>query len=103
MTKTSKNITMRRVRTIQTVGVEEARELMKKSGAVIIDVRETDEWRQGHIPKAIAHPARLFGTAHRGQGSRSQDPGDPAMRVGHALVAGGARAARDGLRPTSIT
>ena len=29
---------------------------MDKPGTVIVDVRESDEWRQGHIPKAVAIP-----------------------------------------------
>jgi molybdopterin/thiamine biosynthesis adenylyltransferase/rhodanese-related sulfurtransferase len=29
---------------------------MLQQGAVIVDVRESDEWRQGHIPQAIAIP-----------------------------------------------
>jgi rhodanese-related sulfurtransferase len=41
---------------IKQVGAEEARDLMKNSGAVVVDVRESDEWRQGHIPEAIFIP-----------------------------------------------
>jgi len=29
---------------------------MDQPGAVVIDVRESDEWRQGHLPNAIAIP-----------------------------------------------
>lgn len=47
---------MRRVRSeIREVSVEEARELMSH-GAVVVDVREADEWAQGHIPGALFIP-----------------------------------------------
>src|SRR5712692_7298080 len=44
MAKTSKNI------------LDEARAMIEKPGTVLIDVRESDEWRQGHIPQAVAIP-----------------------------------------------
>ena len=56
MTKTSKSLQDEARAATKQIGVEEARDLMKKSGAVIVDVRETDEWRQGHIPEAIGIP-----------------------------------------------
>ncbi|MGO9057838.1 MAG: molybdopterin-synthase adenylyltransferase MoeB [Candidatus Binataceae bacterium] len=56
MAKTSKSLQDEARAVTKQVGVEEARDLMKKSGAVIVDVRETDEWRQGHIPEAIGIP-----------------------------------------------
>ena len=56
MAKTSKSLLDEARASIKQVGVEEARDLMKKSGAVVVDVRESDEWRQGHIPEAIFIP-----------------------------------------------
>ncbi len=56
MAKTSKSLLDEARAAIKQVGVEEARDLMKNSGAVIVDVRESDEWRQGHIPEAIGIP-----------------------------------------------
>ena len=56
MAKTSKSLLDEARASIKQVGVEEARDLMKNSGAVVVDVRESDEWRQGHIPEAIFIP-----------------------------------------------
>ncbi len=56
MAKTSKSLLDEARASIKQVGVEEARELMNNSGAVVVDVRESDEWRQGHIPEAIGIP-----------------------------------------------
>src|SRR6202008_2107760 len=56
MAKTSKSILDEACASIKQVGAEEARDLMKKSGAVVLDVRESDEWRQGHIPEAVFIP-----------------------------------------------
>ncbi|HEY2105326.1 MAG TPA: molybdopterin-synthase adenylyltransferase MoeB [Candidatus Binataceae bacterium] len=55
MAKTSKSLLDEARASIKQVGAEEARDLMK-SGAVVVDVRESDEWRQGHIPEAIFVP-----------------------------------------------
>src|SRR5437899_4529260 len=56
MAKTSKSLLDEARAAIKQVGAEEARDLMQKSGAVIVDVRESDEWRQGHIPQAVGIP-----------------------------------------------
>ncbi len=56
MAKTSKSLLDEARASIKQVGAEEARDLMKNSGAVVVDVRESDEWRQGHIPEAIFVP-----------------------------------------------
>jgi sulfur-carrier protein adenylyltransferase/sulfurtransferase len=55
MAKTSKSLLDEARAAIKQIGAEEARDLMKK-GAVVVDVRESDEWRQGHIPEAIFIP-----------------------------------------------
>ncbi len=41
-------------------------------GAVIVDVREPDEWRQGHIPGAVHIPLGQLGK-HVGRFDRSQE------------------------------
>jgi adenylyltransferase/sulfurtransferase len=47
---------MRRVRSeIREVSAEQARDLASQ-GAVVVDVREADEWAQGHIPGAVFIP-----------------------------------------------
>ena len=56
MAKTSKSLLDEARASIKQIGAEEARDLMKNSGAVVVDVRESDEWRQGHIPEAIFIP-----------------------------------------------
>lgn len=55
MAKTSKNILDEARKEIKQIDIDEARRLLDK-GAAIIDVRESDEWRQGHIPQAIGIP-----------------------------------------------
>ncbi len=52
MAKTSKNILDEARAQIKQIDIDEARRMMDK-GAILIDVREPDEWRQGHIPQAI--------------------------------------------------
>src|SRR5262247_2245326 len=54
MAKTSKNILDEARSQIKQIDIDEARRLMEKPAAVLIDVREPDEWRQGHISSAIA-------------------------------------------------
>jgi len=55
MAKTSKNILDEARKEFKQIDIDEARRLLDK-GAKIIDVRESDEWRQGHIPQAIGIP-----------------------------------------------
>jgi sulfur-carrier protein adenylyltransferase/sulfurtransferase len=52
MAKTSKNILDEARAQIKQIDIDEARRMMDK-GAILIDVREPDEWRQGHVPQAI--------------------------------------------------
>ncbi|HEY6555184.1 MAG TPA: rhodanese-like domain-containing protein, partial [Vicinamibacteria bacterium] len=40
---------------IREVSVEDAR-LRADKGAVLVDVRETDEWSQGHVPGSVFIP-----------------------------------------------
>src|SRR6202158_1150648 len=56
MAKTSKNIVDEARSTIKQIDIEEARRMLEKPGTVLVDVRESDEWRQGHIPNAIFIP-----------------------------------------------
>jgi sulfur-carrier protein adenylyltransferase/sulfurtransferase len=53
MAKTSKNILDEARSQIKQVDIDEARRMMEKPGTVLIDVREPDEWRQGHISNAV--------------------------------------------------
>ncbi|MGO9454607.1 MAG: molybdopterin-synthase adenylyltransferase MoeB [Candidatus Binataceae bacterium] len=53
MAKTSKNILDEARSQIKQVDIDEARRMMEKPGTVVIDVREPDEWRQGHLPDAV--------------------------------------------------
>jgi sulfur-carrier protein adenylyltransferase/sulfurtransferase len=55
MAKTSKNILDEARAQIKSVDIDQARKMLEQ-GAVIVDVRESDEWRQGHIPQAIGIP-----------------------------------------------
>jgi len=56
MAKTSKNIIDEARSQIKQVDIDEARKMLERPGTVLIDVRESDEWRQGHIPQAIGIP-----------------------------------------------
>src|SRR5947207_167373 len=53
MAKTSKNILDEARSQIKSIDIDEARRMLEKPGTVLIDVREPDEWRQGHIPQAV--------------------------------------------------
>src|SRR5215471_15301593 len=53
MAKTSKNILDEARAEIKSVDIDEARRMLDKPGTVLIDVREPDEWRQGHIANAV--------------------------------------------------
>ena len=56
MPKTSKNILDEARAQIKSIDIDEARRMLEKSGAVLVDVRESDEWRQGHVPQALGIP-----------------------------------------------
>ena len=56
MAKTSKNILDEARASIKQIDVEQARKMLDQPGTVLVDVRESDEWRQGHIPQAQGIP-----------------------------------------------
>jgi len=56
MAKSSKNILDEARSQIKAVDIDEARRMLDKPGTVLVDVRESDEWRQGHIPQAVGIP-----------------------------------------------
>src|SRR5271169_6130392 len=56
MAKTSKNILDEARSSIKQIDIDEARRMLEKPGTVLLDVREGDEWRQGHIPQAVGIP-----------------------------------------------
>jgi molybdopterin/thiamine biosynthesis adenylyltransferase/rhodanese-related sulfurtransferase len=56
MAKSSKNILDEARSAIKQIDIDEARWMLDHSGTVLIDVRESDEWRQGHIPQAVGIP-----------------------------------------------
>jgi molybdopterin/thiamine biosynthesis adenylyltransferase/rhodanese-related sulfurtransferase len=56
MAKTSKNILDEARAQIKSIDIDEARRMLDKPGTVLLDVRESDEWRQGHIPQAVGIP-----------------------------------------------
>ena len=56
MAKTSKNILDEARASIKQIDADEARKMLNQPGTVLVDVRESDEWRQGHIPQAVAIP-----------------------------------------------
>src|SRR5439155_27016437 len=54
--KTSKNILDEARSTIKQIDIDEARRMLEQAGTVLVDVRESDEWRQGHIQQAVGIP-----------------------------------------------
>ncbi len=56
MAKTSKGILDEARAKIRQISVEEARRMLESPGVVVLDVRESEEWRQGHLPQAIGIP-----------------------------------------------
>jgi molybdopterin/thiamine biosynthesis adenylyltransferase/rhodanese-related sulfurtransferase len=56
MAKTSKNILDEARAAIKQIDIDEARRMLERYGTVLVDVRESDEWRQGHIPQAVGIP-----------------------------------------------
>ena len=56
MAKTSKNIIDEARASIKQIDLDQARKMIAQPGTVLIDVRESDEWRQGHIANAIFIP-----------------------------------------------
>ena len=55
---------------IDEVDASRARELLGEGEAAAVDVRERDEWEEGHIPGAVHIPRGSLGT-HRARRSRS--------------------------------
>ncbi len=56
MAKSSKNILDEARAQIKQIDLDEARKMIERPGTVVIDVRESDEWRQGHLPTAVFIP-----------------------------------------------
>ncbi|MGH7865661.1 MAG: molybdopterin-synthase adenylyltransferase MoeB [Candidatus Binataceae bacterium] len=56
MAKTSKNLLDEARSQIKQIDIDEARKMLERPGTVLIDVRESDEWRQGHIGEAVGIP-----------------------------------------------
>jgi sulfur-carrier protein adenylyltransferase/sulfurtransferase len=56
MAKSSKNILDEARASIKSIDVDQARKMLDQPDTVLLDVRESDEWRQGHIPQAIGIP-----------------------------------------------
>ena len=56
MAKTSKNIIDEARASIKQIDLDQARKMIEQPGTVLIDVREGDEWRQGHIATATFIP-----------------------------------------------
>jgi adenylyltransferase/sulfurtransferase len=54
--KTSKDLLDEARSQIKQISLDEARKMMQKPGTVVLDVRESDEWRQGHIEQALGIP-----------------------------------------------
>jgi adenylyltransferase/sulfurtransferase len=56
MAKTSKSILDEARTQVAEITAEQAREMMQDPQTAIIDVRESEEWRQGHLEQAISIP-----------------------------------------------
>jgi adenylyltransferase/sulfurtransferase len=56
MAKTSEDLLDEARSAIKQIDIDEARRMIEKPGAVLVDVRESDEWRDGHIAQAVGIP-----------------------------------------------
>ncbi len=56
MAKSSKSIIDDARKEIPQLDIDQARKLMEQTGTVVVDVRESEEWRQGHLPNAVFIP-----------------------------------------------
>jgi molybdopterin/thiamine biosynthesis adenylyltransferase/rhodanese-related sulfurtransferase len=56
MSKTSKSILDEARAQVKEVSVEQAREMLQDPQTVVVDVRESEEWRQGHLEQALSIP-----------------------------------------------
>ena len=57
----------------RTIAVDELAARLRNSGAMVVDVREVDEFAAGHIPGAINMPLSSF------RASQLPDPGDKLL------------------------
>jgi rhodanese-related sulfurtransferase len=60
----------------QTISADEAARL-REAGAQVVDVREADEWRRGHIPGSLLMPLRSVAQ----RGPSELDRGRPVLVV----------------------
>ncbi len=56
MAKTVKGILDEARAQVKEITVEQAREMLQDPQAVVVDVRESEEWRQGHLAQAVSIP-----------------------------------------------
>jgi molybdopterin/thiamine biosynthesis adenylyltransferase/rhodanese-related sulfurtransferase len=56
MVKTSKSVLDEARAQVKEIDVQRAREMLREPTTVVIDVRESDEWRQGHLAEAVSIP-----------------------------------------------
>ena len=99
MAKTSKSILDEARSQIKQIDIDEARRMIEKPGPVLIDVREPDEWRQGHISNAVGISRGATNTILAGLAVAS-----PAGRLDHFLESRGgpALACAEGPCPTGL-
>ena len=65
MTKTFSELLRQARSEIREISPAEA-EVLADSGALLVDVRESDEWSEGHLPGAIHVPRGFLEQQHRG-------------------------------------
>jgi len=77
---------------VQLVPPSDAANEANQDGAVLLDVREAEEWQHGHIPNSVPAPRGLVEFFADPTSPRHKEALDPAGRV-IVVCASGARAA----------
>lgn len=91
MTRTVKQMIQEARSQVETVSPESAAKELTSGAAVAVDVRESEEWRQGHIDGSVAAPRGLLEFFADPSTPRHKDALDPTRRT-IVICASGARA-----------
>ncbi len=91
MTKTAMGMIMEAKAQVGSIGPADAAAELASGKAVLLDVREAEEWQHGHIDRSVPAPRGLVEFFADPTSPRHKDVLDPARRV-IVVCASGARA-----------
>jgi len=91
MTKTAEELVRSAKAQVENVGPEDAANEVGHANAVLVDVREAEEWQHGHIDGAIPAPRGLLEFFADPTNPRHKEGLEPSQRV-IVVCASGARA-----------